>query len=219
MAKYILPDFKLDAFTCPHCGTLSQMIYNRFFYSGSQFYKVVEKNTGISGCDSNVLVAVCQSCKNKVIWINNEYVYPDIMGVEPNSDMPDAVKKLYLEASKIYNKSPRAACALLRLAVDKLCHELGATDRDINKNIGILVKQGLPETVQRALDVVRVVGNKAVHPGQISYDVDDKNTAIILMKLLNVITERMITEPKEISELYEGLPDSAKNSIEHRDRV
>lgn len=193
MAIYIYPDLKLDAFTCPHCGTLSQMNYSRFFYRGSQFFRAVEKNSGIVACDSNILIAVCQNCKNKVIWVNDEYIYPDITEEEPNPDMPDAVKKLYLEASQIYNKSPRAACALLRLAVDKLCHELGATDRDINKNIGILVKQGLPETVQRALDVVRVVGNKAVHPGQISYDVDDKNTAIMLMKLLNVITERMIT--------------------------
>ena len=30
--------------------------------------------------------------------------------------MPDSVKQLYNEAGLIYNKSPRAACALLRFA-------------------------------------------------------------------------------------------------------
>ena len=132
--------------------------------------------------------------------------------------MPDRVKQLYNEAGLIYNKSPRAACALLRLAIDRLCNELGETDRDINKNIGALVKKGLPQSVQQALDVVRVIGNKAVHPGMISFDVDDKNTSTMLMRLINIITERMITEPKEIESLYEGLPESVKESIIKRDK-
>lgn len=132
--------------------------------------------------------------------------------------MPESVKQLYDEAGLIYNKSPRAACALLRLAIDRLCNELGENDRDINKNIGSLVKKGLPQSVQQALDVVRVVGNKAVHPGQISFDVDDKGTATMLMRLLNIIVERMITEPNEIDTLYQGLPESVKESIEKRDK-
>ena len=163
-------------------------------------------------------IASCQNCKKKTIWIDNIYVYPDIVAEEANSDMPESVKQLYDEAGLIYNKSPRAACALLRLAIDRLCNELGENDRDINKNIGALVKKGLPQSVQQALDVVRVVGNKAVHPGQIAFDVDDKETAIALMKLVNLITVRMITEPKEIHSMFEQLPDSAKNAIEKRDK-
>lgn len=76
----------------------------------------------------------------------------------------------------------------------------------------------MPQSVQQALDVVRVVGNKAVHPGQISFDVDDKATATMLMRLLNIIVDRMITEPKEIDSLYQGLPESVKESIEKRDK-
>ena len=165
--------------------------------------------------DGNSLLPKLQE---KTIWIDNIYVYPDIVAEEANSDMPESVKQLYDEAGLIYNKSPRAACALLRLAIDRLCNELGENDRDINKNIGALVKKGLPQSVQQALDVVRVVGNKAVHPGQIAFDVDDKETAIALMKLVNLITVRMITEPKEIHSMFEQLPDSAKNAIEKRDK-
>ena len=76
----------------------------------------------------------------------------------------------------------------------------------------------MPSSVQKALDVVRVVGNKAVHPGQIAFDVDSKETAIALMKLVNMITVRMITEPKEIDSMFEQLPDTAKNAIENRDK-
>ncbi len=191
------------------------MHYECISYQGYQVLSVTSKQKNGT---SWVEIASCQNCKKKTIWIDNIYAYPDIIAEEANPDMPESVKQLYEEAGLIYNKSPRAACALLRLAIDKLCNELGETDRDINKNIGELVKKGLSPSVQKALDIVRVVGNKAVHPGQIAFDVDNKETAIALMKLVNLITVRMITEPKEIDSMFEQLPDSAKNAIENRDK-
>lgn len=214
--NYVSPDYMKDSFTCPHCRTLSLMNYIKVNYTNG-IYQNTSNKKGVGGTNW-ILIATCQNCKKEIIWIDNIYVYPDIIAEEANADMPDSVKQLYDEASLIYNKSPRAACALLRLAIDRLCNELGETDRDINKNIGELVKKGLPKTVQQALDVVRVVGNKAVHPGQIVFDVDDKNTATMLMRLLNIIVERMITEPKEIDSLYQGLPDTVKESITKRDK-
>ena len=212
--NYIAPNKKLKSFTCPHCNTVSLMKYD-----SHQFQSDINLSLGNETTTSKKLtIARCENYHNKILWIDDEYIYPDIVAEEANVDMPDSVKQLYDEASLIYNKSPRAACALLRLAIDKLCNELGETDRDINKNIGALVRKGLPQTVQQALDVVRVVGNKAVHPGQIAFDVDDKNTATMLMRLLNIIVERMITEPKEIDLLYQGLPESVRNAIENRDK-
>ena len=213
--KYTEPNWEKDSFTCPHCNTLSLMQFSRVNYCDMDFFLADKVN---NCCDSWVGIATCYNCKKKVIWVNNHYVYPDIAAVEANPDMPESVKQLYNEAGLIYNKSPRAACALLRLAVDKLCNELGETDRDINNNIGALVKKGLPQSVQQALDVVRVVGNKAVHPGQIAFDVDDEATATMLMRLLNMIVDRMITEPNEIDSLYQGLPKSVRESIDKRDK-
>ena len=132
--------------------------------------------------------------------------------------MPDSVKQLYEEAGLIYAKSPRAACALLRLAIDRLCNELGETDRDINKNIAALVKRGLSVEVQQALDIVRVVGNKAVHPGQIAFDVDSIDTAETLFALINIIVDRLISEPKRIASMFEKLPNSVKDAVRKRDK-
>lgn len=228
--KYIAPERNLDSFTCPHCQTLSLMIFERHHFK--QDLLRYEKGLCISEIDepdcvypdcvyevySNELtIARCHSCGKKIIWIDGEYVYPNIVAEEVNPDLPESVKQLYNEAGLIYNQSPRAACALLRLAIDRLCNELGETDRDINKNIGALVEKGLPKKVQQALDVVRVVGNKAVHPGVIAFDVDDANTAKSLMRLINMIGQSMITEPKEIEDMYNQLPESAKESIERRD--
>ena len=215
MAKnYIEPQKNLTSYTCPHCNSISQMEKDIHHFN-SDFYST---GGGVLAVRNQLTIHRCHCCGKKIIWIDNNYIYPDIIAEEANTDMPNSVKQLYEEAGLIYNKSPRAACALLRLAIDRLCNELGENDRDINHNIGALVKKGLPQSVQQALDVVRVVGNKAVHPGQIAFDVDDKGTAIMLMRLLNIIVERMITEPNEIDSLYQGLPESVKLSIEKRDK-
>jgi hypothetical protein len=132
--------------------------------------------------------------------------------------MPISVKQLYREAALISNKSPRAACALLRLAIDRLCNELGETDPSIDKNIAALVKRGVPKYVQQALDVVRVVGNKAVHPGVIAFDVDDKATATMLMHLINVIVDSVVTEPNRIEGFYKNLPETIRKAIVNRDK-
>ena len=212
--KYIEPATDKKSFTCPHCGVVSLMHFHCISYIDKDLFEFHERK---HGGNSWVQVATCHNCCKHIIWVDNIYAYPDIVAEEANSDMPEGVKQLYNEAGLIYNKSPRAACALLRLAIDRLCNELGETDRDINKNIGELVKKGLPASVRQALDVVRVVGNKAIHPGQIAFDVDDVGTATMLMRLLNIIVSRMISEPKEIAGLYDQLPESVKQSITRRD--
>ena len=71
--------------------------------------------------------------------------------------------------------------------------------------------------IQKALDVVRVVGNNAVHPGQIDWQ-DNKATASNLFSLVNVIVESQIAQPRHIDQLFDELvPDSAKAQIAKRD--
>lgn len=214
--NYIAPRKDISAYTCPHCNTLSQVEIEGHCMK-SDFVpnlNLLERGHYIN----YITIHKCQCCGKKILWIDDKYIYPDIIAEEANPDMPESVRRLYEEAGVIYNKSPRAACALLRLAVENLCQELGQVDRDINKNIAALVQKGLPPSIQKALDTVRVVGNKAVHPGQIAIDVDDVNTAKMLMRLLNMIVERMITEPKELEEVYGLLPKSTREAIERRDQ-
>lgn len=142
-------------------------------------------------------------------------IYPDIITVSlPNSDLPDDIKIDYLEAREIVIKSPRGAAALLRLCIQKLCVHLGE-EENINNAIASLVKKGLDIQIQRALDVVRVVGNEAVHPGELDLK-DDNDTAIQLFGLVNFITHELITRPKELEKLYSDLPPSKLEGIETR---
>ncbi len=133
----------------------------------------------------------------------------------PNSDLPESVKNIYLEASSISILSPRGAAALLRLGIQLLCKELGEKGKNINEDIANLVKKGLPPQVQKALDIVRVTGNDAVHPGEI--DTDNPEVVGKLFGLINLIAEYTITMPNKINSMYDELPDNKKEAIVNRD--
>jgi DNA-binding protein len=95
---------------------------------------------------------------------------------------------------------------------------LGETGKDLNEDIGELVKKGLDVEIQQAMDVLRVVGNNAVHPGQIDIK-DNKSIAVRLFDLLNLIVERRISTPKKIAALFDELPETARKAIKDRDEA
>ena len=150
--------------------------------------------------------------------LNDKMIYPEESGIQmPNLDLRDDIKDDYNEARSIVNKSPRGAAALLRLCVQKLCEQLGQPGKKINDDIKKLVKEGLPPDIQRALDIVRVIGNDSVHPGQMDLK-DDVKTANKLFELVNLTAQVMITAPKEIEQLYADLPETKRKGIEDRDK-
>lgn len=80
-------------------------------------------------------------------------VYPAVRHSEPpNDDLPEEIKPDYNEASTVLPLSPRAAAALLRLCIQKLCQFVLKHDRtgNLNLDIGKLVERGLDKRIQRA---------------------------------------------------------------------
>lgn len=149
-------------------------------------------------------------------------LYPDIeVSIpSPHPNMSNTIREDYQEAKRIFNLSSRSAAALLRLALQKLCAELGEKGRDINYDIAELVKKGLPTHIQQALDIVRVVGNEAVHPGQIDIR-DNPEIAKELFNLINEIVEDrigMAQKQTRISKIYNSLPESKLKGISERGR-
>lgn len=165
----------------------------------------------------NVNVSECFSCRALAIWVYDQPIFPpSSFSVEPNTDLEEEIKLDYREAAKILDLSPRGAAAILRLCVQKLCIQLGEAGKNIDADIASLVRKGLEPSLQRALDIVRVIGNESVHPGQIDLR-DDRETATKLFHLVNIIADAMISRPKQIAELYGKLPESKLRAIEKRD--
>jgi len=166
----------------------------------------------------NLHLSQCFNCKEFSVWIYDRMVFPaGAAGPPPNDDLPVTVRSDYEEASRILNLSPRGSAALLRLAIQKLCAELGEKGKTIDEAIASLVsKKGLSPMVQQALDAVRVIGNEAVHPGSLDLK-DDRDTASQLFGLVNIIAEQMISNPKHVREMYNKLPESKRKAVEARD--
>lgn len=207
------PSFGKSAFNCPICGAYAKQ---HWFLAS----KSLKRPNGISlqGLIEGNSVSECDHCGQHSFWLNEKMIYP-YSGTAPlpNPDLPDDIKEDYNEARNIIELSPRGAVALLRLAIQKLCIELGESGKNINTDIGNLVKKGLPQKMQKALDSVRVVGNNAVHPGVIDLK-DDIDTARKLFAFVNIIADVMITQPKEIDKFYdEKVPENLKEAINKRD--
>ncbi len=165
----------------------------------------------------NVCVSRCYSCTDLSLWLHDEILYPhQSLQIEPNPDLPPDIRAEFEEAARTVQVSPRGAAALLRLCIQKLCEHLGEKSKKIDDAIASLVRKGLHTKIQKALDIVRVIGNEAVHPGTIDLR-DDKAIALELFRLVNIIAETMITQPRAIDELYEKLPEAKRKAIEKRD--
>jgi hypothetical protein len=228
--EHVPPEVEASAYHCPYCGVLAPMIwrrptYDHFHGRGRSLLPGAgpgEKAAGQSYAP--VQLARCNVCLNTQIWAqddggNYRLVRPVVGGgPRPHVDMPVDVRADYDEARSIVSASPRGACALLRLATQRLVNDhLQTTGGDLNNRIELLVEAGLPEPIEQALDVLRVIGNEAVHPGELDLK-DDVETASGLFECLNVIIEDRITRPKRIAEMHAKLPPGKLQGILSRKR-
>jgi len=197
----------MTAFNCPLCNAYSQQLWRKVYREQGNR---VEALPEYSMCQ-------CTHCSDWLLWHEQKLVVPDVSGApQANDDLVEDTKHDYAEAASIAAKSSRDAAALLRLCIQKLCKQLGEEGKNIDKDIGSLVAKGFDVRIQQALDIVRVIGNESVHPGEIDLR-DDPAIAGMLFTLVNAIADQMITQPKLRDELYGKLPKTKLEGIAARD--
>lgn len=205
---YVAPELRLRAFNCLHCFAYSNIRWSQLHVYFAAYYSDVKGLT----------CGICVHCEKFTVWRGSTLIYPDSSSAPmANPDLPNDVSLDYGEARSIFGRSPRGAAALLRLCIQKLCKHLGESGKDLNSDIAALVKKGLSAKIQKSLDIVRVIGNESVHPGQIDLR-DTPETAGKLFQLINIIADAMITQPSTIDEVYSQLPASKLEQIDQRDK-
>jgi len=211
MHKYVHPELRVQSFTCSFCGVHSQQCWSEQIlhrpYIGASLELVP-----IDRC-------YCVSCKGISFWSSIEkiQIFPkSVSAPMPHANLPDSCKSEYLEARNIAGDSPRAAAALLRLCIQKLLVELGGKGRNIDDDIALLVGQGLPGEVINALDFCRVIGNNAVHPGEISLQ-EEPELVGHLFDLINFIVRETVERKNRLKQLMARLPQGAREAIDRRD--
>ncbi len=244
----MLLEYGSKKFKCPHCDVLATQEWSNAFkvsitsteildniyldyrsqvqdYDQEQISKFISKSQKgfrksiYDLLPPNLSVATCISCNNFTLWVDKEVIYPKKISVSPpNDDLNGDIKALYIEASTILIDSPKGSTALLRLALQKLLKQIGGSGKNINNDIKDLVADNLSPQMQKALDLLRVVGNNAVHPGQIDLE-DNIGIARKLFDILNYIAYELITKPKELEDLYANLiPSDTQEHIKQRDK-
>jgi hypothetical protein len=210
MGKHVQPALDASAFICPHCLAYAAQLWSPAFAQfGGGGFEIIGQLT----------VSHCLHCSKFALWLADRMIHPLTSNAPfANQDLPLEIRRDFDEARQILTLSPRGSAALLRLAIQKLCKHLGGGGENINADIGVLVKNGLPPLVQQALDTVRVVGNNAVHPGQLDLK-DDVETASKLFSLVNIVAEVMISTPKHVQTTFQNVvPASQQAAIAKRDQ-
>jgi len=123
-----------------------------------------------------VYVSRCSSCGMLMVWLGDKVLHPMTFEIEPAEDMPANVRESFVEACSIARLSPRAACAMFRVTLERLVDyvataraiPLKETDRLFDK----IKKLNLPEDTVRLFSTARLVGNSGAHGSLKANEID-----------------------------------------------
>ena len=220
------PQLGETAFNCPHCSAYAHQRWLRpyverlplsevFVQACSEGIVVGTDAAALNQVVGGIVFSECQHCHRIGTWVHTGLRWPLASSApEPHEEMPADIVPDYLEAASILQFSPRGAAALLRLCVQSLFKSLGGPG-DLNKTIATYSARGLSPQLIDAMDILRVVGNNAVHPGEMDLK-DDQQTAGQLFELLNEVVDELIARPARTARLYAKLPAGARTAIEER---
>jgi Domain of unknown function (DUF4145) len=161
----------------------------------------------------NVSISYCFNCNQMCLWVYDQLVWPRREAFpEPQLHAPPNLRRESEEASQTLEATPRGAAALLRIAIAKLCKELGVSGESPNDGITLFVREDVDARVQKVLDAARIIESNAMRPDQIGLG-EDRATAEILSGLVNLICEKMIMEPRHLQEVYAKVREGARNQF------
>jgi Domain of unknown function (DUF4145) len=196
---------------CPHCGNQADQ-------------KLIHKQTcewiGRSLIDDEDLelprtyfVASCNTCNHILLYtmigddiadedfINGYLEYPNLGHL--SFAVPESIKKVYEEATKIKLSNPDAFAAQIRRALEAMCIDRGAKKGDLQQKLEDLVSRGeLPATLAEAANLLRRTGNTGAHASDKSIK---PNQVDALDNFFRAIIEYVYIAPSTLEALRDSL--------------
>ncbi len=196
---YTAPKIGLSAFHCPHCSVFS----NQRWSSAHTL-----RGRDHLGEVNDFYIAHCLHCRKDTFWVDDRMVYPCLRDTPSlNKDLPEDIQQDYEEASSIMRRSPRSAAALFRFCMRDLIHNLGENSEQLDVAVDLLLNKGLNPVIAKGLRTARVIGEHAI-PAGVLHDEDTAECAMLLCKLINMIADSMITQPKILADLCEDVSEA-----------
>ena len=135
---------------------------------------------------------------------NLPQIYPTSLDL--SDSVPEQVRKTYIEAATIRVRAPHAYAGQIRKALEVLCQDKGATDRNLFQQLESLTNMGvLPSTLSEMTDLIRQIGNAGVHSDEQSISILDTE---LIDEFFRAVVEYVYIAPARIVEL--------KRRIAHR---
>ena len=200
---------------CPHCGapnslsalpviraltSSSAAFIDQFPAAGGQLEETTTKQAFRFFNSAEYQIAVCRGCGKVVLFERGKLVFPTGGGLPAAECMPKDAKEVFKEAQSIINLSPRAACAMLRICVERMVNASGAKGGNLDDKINSL---GLPATMARLAHACRLVGNDAVHNSVIDFSVGSDEALAVsgaLSRFANRLAEELFGMAAEADE-------------------
>ena len=209
------PFSKKFEIACPHCGapnslsalpvvqaltSSSSAFIDQYPSAGGQLEEITINQTFRFFGYGVYHIAVCRGCGRVVLFEHNKLVFPIGGGIPATSCMPSDAKEVFEEAQQIINLSPRAACAMLRICVERMVNATEANGRTLADKINSL---NLPPKMAKLAHACRLIGNDAVHDNVIDFSIDSEEAQAVsgaLSRFANRIAEELFGIVEEADE-------------------
>ncbi len=176
---------------CPHCTIHFHENWQEDYFFRGRGSPVPAKYRDGSGLFWMYRSAICPNCNEVTLQIaraNLDHIRTDdwiqIYPIGANRgpvppEVPTAVADDYIEACNVLPISSKASAALARRCLQNMLHAHNYRDRDLAKEIELLLnetdpKKALPHRLRETIDGIRNFGNFSAHP------IDDKTTLQVI---------------------------------------
>ena len=159
---------------CPHCcNRAPQKLVSTHHYLERHWY--LESGKESEPAPWSTFVASCETCHQVLLYENpadcfseEEFHFGTLKFPEYglHHSVPEKIRKVYDEASRIKWKAPNAFAVQIRRALEALCDERKAKGNNLNAQLQDLAKKNeIPIVLSELADTLRLLGNKGAHSG------------------------------------------------------